>query len=283
MQKLMTGTVNIQAEKYRIASNKYSALNNASSWKRHESVSVADGAPTSDLGAKIKLAMRKIPHPLAIVTAGLHTRPKGPPSTLDQSPKHLTGLLISSFNTITLTPVPYVSFNIKLPSATYDAISRQGTFEISPPWHSRTAHIFGGTLKRASDEKNGKLLSKYVETKPFNLSAKRAFGLKCQWIPEKSVEIGDHKIMIGKVLEFVEPDPGAERHKALIWSEGQLRIASKPLWELFMERKALARRNWKLKEVEILGKKSGFEAEVEDEEDAFYEQVREAENSYNAH
>lgn len=260
---------------------RYSALNDPALQRKQDLASAQNGVSHSELSEKIKLAMRKIPHPLAVITAGLHTRPKSPSPTEDRTSKHLTGLLVSSFNTVTLTPEPYVSFNIKLPSETYDAISREGTFEISPPWHSRTAHVFGGTYRRASTNANGKWLSKYVETTSSNLSARRVFGLKCQWIPEKSVEVGDHKIMVGKVLEFVESDPGAERFKALIWSDGGLKIASPPLRDMFDRRQEHYRRDRKLKEMERLRKERESDEDEEQEEKALQEQLREAEKHRN--
>ncbi|KAI4120224.1 MAG: hypothetical protein LQ347_007130, partial [Umbilicaria vellea] len=60
--------------------------------------------------------MRAIPHPLALISCN--------------APSGSAGMLVSSFNTITLSPDPYISFNIKLPSRTYAAISSHGRFHL---------------------------------------------------------------------------------------------------------------------------------------------------------
>lgn len=98
--------------------------------------------------------MRLVPHPLTIILAtplpSSSSSTPGPPP----QPNEPTGLLVSSFNTVTLTPDPYVSFNIKLPSATHAAILASGTFTASGINKSWLARKF---LLPAGEEKSNAL------------------------------------------------------------------------------------------------------------------------------
>ena len=64
--------------------------------------------------------MRQVPYPVAIITA---TDPSGPPDTTS-----FRGMTVSSFNTVTLTPHPVISFNVRRPSETLNALLASGRF-----------------------------------------------------------------------------------------------------------------------------------------------------------
>lgn len=63
--------------------------------------------------------MRHVPHPVAIITS------TDPSVSADRASK---GMTVSSFNTVTLYPEPVVSFNVKRPSETLNALTRSGRF-----------------------------------------------------------------------------------------------------------------------------------------------------------
>lgn len=58
--------------------------------------------------------MREVPYPVAIITS---TDPTGPPDT-----SSFRGMTVSSFNTVTLSPHPVISFNVRRPSETLNAL-----------------------------------------------------------------------------------------------------------------------------------------------------------------
>lgn len=58
--------------------------------------------------------MRRVPYPIAIITA---TDPTGPFDATS-----FRGMTVSSFNTVTLTPHPVISFNVRRPSETLNAL-----------------------------------------------------------------------------------------------------------------------------------------------------------------
>ncbi|KAL4792534.1 flavin reductase like domain-containing protein [Aspergillus venezuelensis] len=84
------------------------------------------------LSTQIRLLMRRVPYPVAIITS---TDPTPTPSQ-SQSPSHTDqafptryrGMTVSSFNTVTLTPEPVISFNVRRPSETLHALLSSGRF-----------------------------------------------------------------------------------------------------------------------------------------------------------
>jgi flavin reductase (DIM6/NTAB) family NADH-FMN oxidoreductase RutF len=134
-----------------------------------------------ELNEAVRAAMRKVPYPVAVVTA-------------NGSDKGLAGLTVSSFNTVTIEPYPIVSFNVKLPSSTYDAIVAKKFFRVSVVWDPATAIWFSSHRSRIGGESSG-------GHQPLILLEKgTAFRLHCRWLQEKSVEVGDHMIIVGQVM-----------------------------------------------------------------------------------
>ncbi|KAI5300124.1 hypothetical protein KEM56_002705 [Ascosphaera pollenicola] len=72
------------------------------------------------INADIRYLMRHVPHPVAIITA---TNPGA--STAKET---FRGMTVSTFNTVTLYPEPVISFNVKTPSETYNAICQSKRF-----------------------------------------------------------------------------------------------------------------------------------------------------------
>lgn len=71
------------------------------------------------LADQVRVLMRRVPHPVAIITASDNT------TTGDGV---FRGMTVSSFNTVTLYPEPVVSFNVKRPSETLNALQSSGRF-----------------------------------------------------------------------------------------------------------------------------------------------------------
>ncbi|PYH42066.1 flavin reductase family protein [Aspergillus saccharolyticus JOP 1030-1] len=94
-------------------------------------------AQPHDLPTQIRLLMRQVPYPVAIITA---TDPQQPqPQSQSQAPKttststststtRFRGMTVSSFNTVTLHPSPIISFNVRRPSETLSALQSSGRF-----------------------------------------------------------------------------------------------------------------------------------------------------------
>jgi flavin reductase (DIM6/NTAB) family NADH-FMN oxidoreductase RutF len=93
------------------------------------------GGPITEISAKVRQEMRRLPHSVVVITTAKH---KGED---EQHPSH-RGMTVSSFTTVTLSPNPVISFNIKRPSRTYEAILESKYFHI----HLLTATTNGAAL-----------------------------------------------------------------------------------------------------------------------------------------
>lgn len=137
------------------------------------------------LSKKVRSLMRLVPHHLTIIHSG-YGRLK-------------TGFLASSFNVVTLKPEPYVSFNIRVPSTSYSRIARCGVFYASLLNSATTADIFS-QASSASEEDKKKLAIKDVLDNEDALKG-GVWWMCCQVLPHLSSSVGDHKIVVGKVLQ----------------------------------------------------------------------------------
>ncbi|KAL3489650.1 flavin reductase like domain-containing protein [Aspergillus germanicus] len=94
----------------------------------------------SSLPDQVRLLMRRVPYPVAIITATdptpttshTSTTRTTPPVNTHSEPEPLStryrGMTVSSFNTVTLTPQPVISFNVRRPSETLHALLTSGRF-----------------------------------------------------------------------------------------------------------------------------------------------------------
>ncbi|MCJ1374885.1 hypothetical protein MMC20_006118 [Loxospora ochrophaea] len=161
--------------------------------------------------------MRKVPHALTIILSR------------DQDFK-ACGLLVSSFNTVTLHPEPIVSFNIKLPSSTYTAITESNRFTASIIGDAHLAKAFaqdGAFQDFPKDFVDWRVKMENGSSKELSPILKvegSLFWMECDWLKDKSVEVGDHVIIVGRVLDsgnYVNIE-GTD-YAALIYSDGQYR------------------------------------------------------------
>ena len=172
------------------------------------------------LAQEVKSIMRHVPHPIAIITStDTSLDPDGRPSSW-------RGATISSFNTVTLLPTVIVSFNIKKLSSTYEAIKSSGLFNVHlfdctassvaiaqkfsranpfSPFHKDDgnlesfAHQAGGILDARIWNQAHK---PQVGREPPRISSSPEDGyiLRCQFLPDKAVEISDSMVVFGQVL-----------------------------------------------------------------------------------
>lgn len=166
--------------------------------------------------------MRRVPYPVAIITA---TDPSGPADTTS-----FRGMTVSSFNTVTLTPNPVVSFNVRRPSETLNALLASGRFLIhlvAPgPGTATLARDFSkgntnlaamlsghgeyeyGALSshsetRASDGEPGERPLPILRRKVDGRSDDFPFVFECTLHPQK-IDVHDHSIVLGTVVRAIE-------------------------------------------------------------------------------
>ena len=188
---------------------------------------ISEDAPIGSLSEELRMAMRKVAYPIAVVTSAPISANGSQDGKLEQSSsirrKNLRGLLVSSFNTVTLKPEPYISFNVKLPSRTWDAITQSKEFMVHLMWSHTVAQKFAPGLS------TGNTASIEPATALDELSKGRTIGLRCKLASYHKVQ--DHIIVVGNVLELMPRSaiPGVSfEHEHLLWKEGKWHTA-KPL------------------------------------------------------
>ncbi|RLL99426.1 hypothetical protein CFD26_107774 [Aspergillus turcosus] len=178
--------------------------------------------PTLSLTDQVRLLMRRVPYPVAIITA---TDPQGPVE------KAFRGMTVSSFNTVTLHPSPVISFNVRRPSETLTALQSSGRFLVhllapTPATAALARDFSRGNHNLALLSGKGDFeFAQHVSadesvTRPLPILRRRAisqtstnteeesesesvedfpFVFECQLNPQR-VEVYDHTIVVGTVV-----------------------------------------------------------------------------------
>ena len=159
-----------------------------------------------DLSEQVRKLMRPVPHALTVITS---FQPGKDPED-EPEPR---GLLVSSFNTITLSPRPYVSFNLKLPSSTWDAVKASGQFTASGIDNSATATAFAkGEADSGDRATKGGWMRDWI-TRDGRLRDYRTayWWMRCRCTAKQSLLVGDHLVVVGEVLQVGEYEYGRTR------------------------------------------------------------------------
>ena len=145
---------------------------------------------SNDLSSRMRRLMRPVPHPLAVITS---FQPGQSPT--DQPQPH--GLLVSTFNTVTLAHPPRVSFNIRLPSSTWDAIQASKHFKACSIDNPHIAKHFTQTQSKGPAWWKG-VIGKDGILRDWIAGS---WWMECRLASGPSVEVGDHMIVVGEVLK----------------------------------------------------------------------------------
>lgn len=177
---------------------------------------------SNDLSSSVKQLMRHVPHPVAVITAtDVSVNPEG-------GPEGWRGATVSSFNTVTLSPIPVVSFNIRKISSTFDAMRSSGLFNVhllseavgatdiaskfasgnaSSPFHDEDGEIESFALltdpvRTAPSSK----LPPILQSRDEKGQLMAPFRLHCRYMADKVIEVGDHVVLFGEVLQIFHND-----------------------------------------------------------------------------
>lgn len=165
---------------------------------------------------KVRLIMRHVPQSIAILTTS--RKPCSQTITTESDPADLKGIgmTLSSVNTISLEPQPLISFNIKKPSRTLDALMHHGHFLIHFPSCSKAGAYLSDSFS------GGFLQSKNLQSPSFckstpipvlNIKGQEislpallspaypiSYILKCEVYAKNGfIDVADHVIVVGKV------------------------------------------------------------------------------------
>jgi flavin reductase (DIM6/NTAB) family NADH-FMN oxidoreductase RutF len=163
--------------------------------------------------------MRKMPHAVVVATTSIGASSSNP---------SFRGMTVSSFTTLTLTPTPIITFNIRRPSRTLDAIreSRQFLIHILSATESgaKVAHSF--TQGNAGDVFASQKFAVWNVGSGCPLPLLSAPGvtkvLRCTLRNEGPgqglIEVGDHVLVLADVQSIIEPPPSQD--KAMLEQRG---------------------------------------------------------------
>ncbi|KAK0515722.1 hypothetical protein JMJ35_001756 [Cladonia borealis] len=158
------------------------------------------------LPEQVRSLMRPVPHVLTVITSFQ-------PGQSPEDEPEPRGLLVSSFNTITLSPRPYVSFNIKIPSSTWDAIKASGYFTASGISNSTIAAAFAkGEAGSGDKATEGGWMRDWINKDGTLRDYWTAYWwMRCRCTIEESRPVGDHLIVVGEVVQAGEYEYGRTR------------------------------------------------------------------------
>ncbi|KAI9717229.1 MAG: hypothetical protein M1828_007250 [Chrysothrix sp. TS-e1954] len=174
-----------------------------------------------DLSNHMRQLMRSVPHPVVVVTAS------DPATSTDDTESAFRGMTISSFNTVTLSPRPYVSFNVKLPSVTHSALTTSGTFLVHLLSSSSLGVHIADAFAKGSNTR-GEAFRSLVQEKRDGLEVQVFAGkgtegapllasdgvlkvLRCRMLPGKEVTVEDHVVIVAEVAGILSPPKNQSR------------------------------------------------------------------------
>ncbi|KAK3671378.1 hypothetical protein LTR78_008656 [Recurvomyces mirabilis] len=179
-----------------------------------------------ELGNDVRAVSRPLTQSVVLIT----TRMPGstPGDTSGQEFADCRGVTVSSFTTVTIQPVPVVSFNLKLPSRTWDAMERSGRLCIhamaATPEAAAITHVF--TQKHdLPSHPFGELIHNGInvvvpsddDTSPPRIKTKTGAVLarvECRILMEKSVFVGDHVVVFAEVYGVALPGVARDASRA---------------------------------------------------------------------
>ena len=164
----------------------------------------------------VKLALRTLTHPVVLITSAVR-RDETP---IDRGLKFSRGVTVSSFNTITLTPKPIISFNLRIPSRTWDALVDSNLLCVhilsASPEGAAVAHAFTQPYGRPSEpferlSQNGAFIatsflkSSLLMRPPLVARDGVLCYINAKLMREKCVEAGDHVVVVAEVTRVRFP------------------------------------------------------------------------------
>ena len=183
---------------------------------------------------RVRSLMRQQPHGLAAVVAPSVFPPEGekirgawekfqPPGPLSQTK---AALLVSSFNTVTISPIPYISFNIKTPSSTYKRICDYGEFMVTGLDDAGTAKAFADR-DEVAEAKGRPWWSRFVDERGrVESDCGGTWWMRCKVQTKSCSRVGDHRILVAEVLEAGserEDQPDGKLAQGLVYLDGSYR------------------------------------------------------------
>lgn len=205
----------------------------------HNTIDTKDTQPqqTSEeqkfLTENVRMSMRSLTHPVALVTSC--TRDK---LTMESQRQVGRGVIVSSFNSVTLDPRPIVSFNLKVPSRSWDAIRRSMRLCI----HLLEASSRGAAIAQVFTKSHDQPFST-LRGLGFEITANRGnlpplvsdeagsvlARMEAVLLHDKCVTVGDHVIVLAEVVDIVSKNEGTGDVDGLSYAKQGYRMRGQEL------------------------------------------------------
>ncbi|TKA78978.1 hypothetical protein B0A55_02556 [Friedmanniomyces simplex] len=187
------------------------------------------------LADDVRAVSRLLTHPVVLITSRSPSR--DPVTSESDWLAHCRGVTVSSFTTLTLDPVPVVTFNLKVPSGTWDAIAASERLCVhilaSTPEAAALAHLFSVPHARPEDPfralgelgagsrhpipiSRRELRSRPIPPTPpriSNFSGSILARLHATLLKQKCVRVADHVVVVAEVRKLVVTKTTAEGQK----------------------------------------------------------------------
>lgn len=169
--------------------------------------------------------MRYIPQPIVIVTTYADSKAQVRSDRLGSDVSNYRAMTVSSFNTVSMNP-PTVSFNIRKPSRTLDAILQTRKFRLLVlKQDDAAAQIARGFSEGPAEDTFSAIQQsgEAVRDEDYGPNfARGVFAELCCTIPHKgSVEVADHVVLFARLDSFraLETPGSTDSSRCLIYSE----------------------------------------------------------------
>lgn len=183
--------------------------------------------------------MRQMAHPVVVITTSAPPAEDSPPASTEPPTEptstttpfpNLRAMTVSSFTTVTLSPDPIISFNVKVPSRTFSALTSRQVFRILILSGNAAGARVADAFTKGSPEAGFQALTDqgmhvaFQDKKPWAPTIRGPgilMALDCELLPAKCIDVGDHAVVLAKVVRI---RPGQVEHKdadADAWINGQ--------------------------------------------------------------
>lgn len=141
-------------------------------------------------------------------------------------------MTMSSFTSLTLTPTPLITFNVRTPSRTLDAIASSGYFNIHVLAGDERGKVVADQFTQGNTDGKGLWGVKYKagdgkDRAPLLQDEGIMYVLRCRLFDE-GVEGGlpqvrDHVMVVGEVVEIVDGEAGDSLEFGLAYADRKYR------------------------------------------------------------
>ena len=185
----------------------------------------------------LRTALRPLTHPVVLITTGsalVHVSTSGAIDGELPELENCRGVTVSSFNTVTLEPKPFVSFNLKLPSRTWDMIEKTRLLQIhllaATSKAAELAHMFTvpnddpTTPFRAAVERFGRNIfagQPHGSPPKMNLPDAVYTHIQARLVKSSTTMVGNHMLVVAEVTH-VKTGQGAT-NRGLGYAMGEYR------------------------------------------------------------